>query len=535
MKQGLSIKLGQQLKMTPQLQQAIKLLQLSALELEQEIQQSLDSNPMLESEDEYNDPSDSDDSSLDADNGAEPDAMDLFDEGQISADTDDFQNLADDSMPIQGDDQEMVSVSTADDALDGIHESEVSDQLHEPLSDDIPVDSNWDDVYPQSPASSTPDSDFDPNANRSVEETLESHLIWQLNLTPMAASDREIAMAIIDAINEDGMLDTTLEDICATLARNTDPSDPPPTLEEVQEILKRVQQFDPVGVAARDIRECLMLQLQALSPDTPWLAEAKILVDQHLDLLGSKDFTALVRQTQLSEHELSHVVALIRTLQPRPGASLLTQSADYEIPDVLVRKENGRWLVELNPETLPRIRINSTYANLIKEVAAGPDKEYLKDNLQEAKWLLKSLQTRHDTLLKVATKIVEVQRDFLEYGPEAMKPLILADIAEQVDLHESTISRVTNRKYLSTPQGLFELKYFFSSHVGTASGGEVSSTAIRAIIRKVTADENPRKPLSDNKIAAILAEQNINVARRTVAKYRESMSIPPSNERKQLV
>ena len=319
------------------------------------------------------------------------------------------------------------------------------------------------------------------------------------------------------------------------MANNGDPSEAPPTLDEVIEILKRIQQFDPIGVAARDIRECLLLQLDGLSPETPWLAQARSLVDLHLDLLGTKDFAALVRRTGLTEHELSQVVALIRTLQPRPGAALLAEQSDYEIPDVLVRKENGRWLVELNPETLPRVRINTTYANLIKEVGAGPDKDYLKDNLQEAKWLLKSLQTRHDTLLKVATKIVEVQRDFLENGAEAMKPLILADIAEQVDLHESTISRVTNRKYLATPQGLYELKYFFSSHLGTASGGEISSTAIRAIIRKVTAEENPRKPLSDNKIAAILAEQNINVARRTVAKYRESMSSPPSNERKQLV
>jgi RNA polymerase sigma-54 factor len=226
---------------------------------------------------------------------------------------------------------------------------------------------------------------------------------------------------------------------------------------------------------------------------------------------------------------------LIRTLQPRPGTALLEENGDYEIPDVLVRKHKGAWLVELNPETLPKVRINNAYAGLIKSIPSGPDKDYLRDNLQEAKWFLKSLQTRHDTLLKVASKIVEVQKEFLEHGPEAMKPLILADIAEQVDLHESTISRVTNRKYLATPKGLFELKYFFSSHVGTSTGGEVSSTAIRALIRKVTTEENPRKPLSDSKIAAILAKQDINVARRTVAKYRESLSIPPSNERKQLV
>jgi RNA polymerase sigma-54 factor len=537
-KQSLSIKLGQQLKMTPQLQQAIRLLQLSALELEQEIQSSIDSNPMLESEDDFGEAGDPD--SNDLSDPAQEQAGDYDDSTDFPiSDQDNYSDNAqgDPEQQLMAQDQaeEMISVSDNDVSIDGVSESEVSDQLHEPLAEDIPVDSNWDDIYPQSPASGTADADFDPNANRSAEETLESHLLWQLNLTPMAPSDRAIAAAIIDAINEDGMLGTTIDDICTTLANNVDPSEVPPSADEVLEILKRVQQFDPIGVAARDIRECLLLQLDGLSEDTPWLIEARGLVDLHLELLGSKDFAALVRQTGLSEHELSQVVALIRTLQPRPGATLLAEQSDYEIPDVLVRKESGRWLVELNPETLPRVRLNATYANLIKDVGAGPDKDYLKDNLQEAKWFLKSLQTRHDTLLKVATKIVEVQRDFLEYGAEAMKPLILADIAEQVDLHESTISRVTNRKYLATPQGLYELKYFFSSHVGTASGGEVSSTAIRAIIRKVTAEENPRKPLSDNKIAAILAEQNINVARRTVAKYRESLSIPPSNERKQLV
>ena len=540
MKQSLSIKLGQQLKMTPQLQQAIRLLQLSALELEQEIQSSIDSNPMLESEDDFGEASDTDsgelsDSALKQEQPADyDDSVDFLPSDQDSY-GDNNQDRTEDQALAPDQAEEMISVDDNDVSIDGVGESEVSDQLHEPLADDIPVDSNWDDIYPQSPGSGTAETDFDPNANRGIEETLESHLLWQLNLTPMAASDRVIAAAIIDAIDEDGMLGTTVDDICETLANNVDPSDVPPSVDEVLEILRRIQQFDPIGVAARDIRECLLLQLDGLSVETPWLDQARSLVDLHLDLLGSKDFTALVRQTGLTEHELSQVVALIRTLQPRPGAALLAEQSDYEIPDVLVRKENNRWLVELNPETLPKVRLNTTYANLIKEVGAGPDKDYLKDNLQEAKWFLKSLQTRHDTLLKVATKIVEVQRDFLEYGAEAMKPLILADIAEQVDLHESTISRVTNRKYLATPQGLYEMKYFFSSHVGTASGGEVSSTAIRAIIRKVTAEENPRKPLSDNKIAAILAEQNITVARRTVAKYRESMSIPPSNERKQLV
>ena len=542
MKQSLSLKLGQQLKMTPQLQQAIRLLQLSALELEQEIQDNLDANPLLEVEDEFNS-SDEGESST-----ASEAATDIADAqlGEASADdhsespviVDDYPNDFDDDRPDNPPSdygEAMIAAEFPDLAIDGPSEADVSDQLQAPLTDEIPVDSNWDDVYPQAPSGATGENDYDVGSNDSADETLESHLLWQLNLTPMAPSDRVIAMAIIDEITDDGLLGTTLDEICETLARSHEGDEPPPVLEEVEEILRRVQQFDPIGVGARDLQECLLLQLEQLDETTPWLKEAKDLVTAHLHVLGNKDFVTLVRQTHLSESQLSQVVALIRTLQPRPGAALFEETADYEVPDVLVRKDQGRWLVELNPETLPKVRINNTYASLIKSVPTGPDKDYLRDNLQEAKWFLKSLQTRHDTLLKVATKIVEVQQGFLEHGPMAMKPLILADIAEQVDLHESTVSRVTNRKYLATPQGLFELKYFFSSHVGTSTGGEVSSTAIRALIRQVTANENPRKPLSDSKIAAILAEQNINVARRTVAKYRESLSIPPSNERKQLV
>ena len=351
----------------------------------------------------------------------------------------------------------------------------------------------------------------------------------------MAASDRAIASMIIDSIDDNGMLTASLEDICASLIDPARESDEQPTLEDVETVLHKIQQFDPVGVGARDLRECLLLQLAQLDAQTPWLDEATTLVSEHLDLLAQKDFTTLVRQSRLSESELSQVVALIRTLQPRPGAAISESQSDFVIPDVVVRKHAGRWQTELNPATLPKVRINSVYAGWINKAAQSSDREFMRNNLQEARWFIKSLQTRHDTLLRVASQIVEVQQDFFEDGPEAMKPLILADIAQQVDLHESTISRVTNRKYLVSPRGLFELKYFFSSHVGTQSGGEISSTAIRALIQKLTADENPRKPLSDNKIAALLKEQNINVARRTVAKYRESLSIPPSNERKQLV
>ena len=495
MKQTLALKLGQQLTMTPQLQQAIRLLQLSALDLQQEISEALETNPLLELAE------------------GEP--------GEIPADGADAQA------------QEEPSAAVSSESM---VESEVDTQLEQPMSDDLPVDSKWEDVYPTTSSLPGPDSDFDPLANKSEAETLADHLIWQLNLTPMAPSDQVIAMAIIDALDGNGFLTTTTEDICQSV--NTQlglDEDDRVTLAEVEEVLARVQEFDPLGVAARDIQECLTLQLDAMPANTPWVNEARMLITEHLDLLGSKDFTNLRRRTKLSDEVLADCMHLIRTLNPRPGSSVSSEPADYIVPDVIVRKSEGRWVVELNQESTPQVRINPIYESLAKDTPRSEDKTYLRDNLNEARWFLKSLQTRNDTLLRVASKIVEVQRGFLEYGPEAMKPLILADIAEAVDLHESTISRVTTRKYMSTPRGVYELKFFFSSHVGTSTGGEVSSTAIRALIQKLTAEENPKKPLSDNKIAAILKEQNINVARRTVAKYRESLSIPPSNERKQLV
>jgi RNA polymerase sigma-54 factor len=460
---------------------------------------ALDSNPMLEAEDDYQ--------------------------------NDDIENdLAENDYETPIDD----GVEAIDDFAEDT-EAEVSEQFEEPLSDAMPSDSSWDDIYPQQGNSGGADNDFDPNANNSAAEGLTEHLQWQLNLTPMAPSDQAIASIIIDSIDDNGMLSTSIDEICASLVDPNLAAAEQVTTEDVELVLQKIQQFDPVGVGARDVRECLLLQLAQLDADTPWLPEAKDLISNHLDLLAQKDFTTLVRHTHLPESDLSQVVALIRTLQPRPGAAISEAQSDFVLPDVVVRKHNGLWRVELNPATLPKVRVNSVYAGWVNKAVESADREFMRNNLQEARWFLKSLQTRHDTLLKVATQIVEVQQGFFEHGPEAMKPLILADIAQQVDLHESTISRVTNRKYLVSPRGLFELKYFFSSHVGTQSGGEISSTAIRALIQKLTADENPRKPLSDNKIAALLKEKNINVARRTVAKYRESLSIPPSNERKQLV
>ncbi len=501
MKQTLSLKLGQQLTMTPQLQQAIRLLQLSTLELTQEIQQALESNPLLELDEE--------EPAEDGNEIEEPEAA---------------QTRSDDEAEIDG---------TLETGPEPGEESAIPEEL--------PVDTSWDDIYEPAAtvtSSSSDDADWNPDDVNTAGETLQEHLHWQLNLTPMTDRDRMMATAIIDAVDPDGMLTVSMESLLSALNVDEPADSDPESLVEMDElvaVLKRLQQFDPVGVCARDLAECLKLQLDVLDADTPWRAEALLLVTEHLDLLAARDFNTLKRRTRLDEPELACVVALIQSLNPRPGSSIGGQAPEYIVPDVIVYKDSGRWHVELNPEATPKLRINQLYAGMVRRADSSPDNVYLKDHLQEARWFLKSLQSRHETLLKVATRIVEHQRGFLEYGEEAMKPLVLAEIAEAVEMHESTISRVTSRKYMHTPRGIFELKYFFSSHVSTANGGEVSSTAIRALIRKLTADENPRKPLSDNKIAAILAQQNIKVARRTVAKYRESMAIPPSNERKRLV
>ena len=504
MKQSLQLKIGQSLTMTPQLQQAIRLLQLSTMELQQEIQQTLESNPLLELEEE-------------------------FEESPVDADVE--TTLAEeltDSLELTG--------------LEDAPSAEMTGELNEfediagvtdydgDIPDDIPVDSTWDDLPAANTSPGAGESTIDFEARNSADTTLTDHLLWQLNLTPMSDRDQVIALAIIDAIHPDGLLMMSLEDICSGFDPLLDIE-----LDEVEAVLHRLQHFDPLGVAARDLADCLAIQLRALPENLAWRKEALALVTEHLDILGAKDFANLRRKTRLGDAELSQVVSLIQSLNPRPGSSIGGGAAAYVVPDVQVRKVAGVWQVTLNGESIPKVRINQAYAGMIKRADSSSDNQYLRDNLQEARWFLKSLLSRNDTLLKVATQIVEHQRAFLDYGEEAMKPLVLHDIAEAVEMHESTISRVTTNKYMHTPRGIFELKYFFSSHVSTGSGGEVSSTAIRALIKKLTADENPKKPLSDSKIAAILNDQNIKVARRTVAKYRESLAIPPSNERKRLV
>lgn len=484
MKQSLQLRLGQHLTMTPQLQQAIRLLQLSTLDLRQEIQQALDSNLMLELEE----------------------AQDEQDE------------------------QEAEDAPLAEKAKDEAEELELQPT---DIPDELPVDSNWEDTFestgPATNSSSQPADDRQFETGDTTEEGLREGLLWQLGMVPISERDQTIGETLIDDINDDGFLATTLEELHQSL-----PAEMEIELDEIEAVLHTIQNFDPPGIAARDLRESLLLQLRTLDEETPWINEARLLLEDCFDLLVNHDYNQLKRRLKLDEETLRNTLGLIQSLNPRPGSQISNSTPEYITPDVYVKRTNGSWRVELNPEASPRLRINNHYASLIKQVNNSGDSTYMKNHLQEARWFIKSLQSRNETLLKVSRCIVERQRGFLEHGDVAMKALVLHDIAQEVEMHESTISRVTTRKYLHTPRGIFELKYFFSSHVGTAAGGECSSTAIRAFIKNIIAEENTAKPLSDSKMALVLSEQGINVARRTVAKYREAMNIPPSNERKRL-
>ncbi len=486
--------------MTPQLQQAIRLLQLSTLDLKQEIQDALDSNLMLETEEDVR-------------------------QRETEAGTETR------SEQTEGASDTALSESR--------NEQEVNIEA-EAMPDELPVDTAWEDLYdiPVTPtaASSRGEDSIDYLSQQSGDETLQAHLEWQANLGHFSKQDLAIATAIIDAINEDGYFTAELEDIVEAInGTDQEPAEGAAIdVEEVEAVLHRIQSFDPPGVAARDLRECLSLQLRQLPEDTPERANALRLVEDHFDLLAAQDEAQIRRRLKIDQGELQRTNALIRSLNPRPGTSVASKPPSYIEPDVFVFRRNGQWRVELNPDTAPRLRVNSEYAGLIRRADNSTDNTTLKNHLQEARWFIKSLQSRNDTLLRVASKIVEFQLEYFEHGEEAMKPLVLRDIAEALEMHESTISRVTTQKYMHTPRGTLEFKYFFSSHVSTTSGGEASATAIRAVIKKLIAAEKPNKPLSDNKIATILGEQGIKVARRTVAKYRESMAIPPSNERKRL-
>jgi len=496
MKQSLQLRIGQSLTMTPQLQQAIKLLQLSSLELQAEIQETLDANPLLEQDDNL---------------------------GEIAVK---------DREPAKTSDTDGEEVSEVKSSADRVTENR-ADQT---LPDDLEVDSHWSDIYDNIPSSPTQTSDMRDD-NRDLFENqapaldaLNEYLLWQLNCAHLTELDYEIGLAIIDSTDESGYLTQSIEDIHTGLL----PQSAELELDEVEAVLHLVQRFDPIGVAARSPAECMFIQLDQFNPDTPHLAKALVLVEKYLEHLANNDVALLKRRLQASDSELAEIIKLIQTTNPHPGHSISENHAEYIIPDVYVTRHSDKWRVSINPDNTPQLRVNSQYADLIKRRDNSEQNTYLKDHLQEARWFIKSLQSRNETLLRVANAIVEQQHAFLEYGEEAMQPMVLRDIAELLELHESTISRVTTHKYMHTPRGILEFKYFFSSHVSTSDGGECSSTAIRAIIKKFVAAEKPEKPLSDNKIALLLGDQGINVARRTVAKYREAMYIPPSNERKRL-
>ncbi|CEG58013.1 RNA polymerase factor sigma-54 [Legionella fallonii] len=459
MKQSLQLSIGQHLTLTPQLQQAIRLLQLSTIDLQQEIQQIVESNPMLE------------------------------------------------ATPVE--------------------EKEES-RLNSPPDADEFADFQWSQLYNLNKRNNFEDNDYNFDNLHCTTTNLQDHLRWQLALSPMSDIDRVIATAIIDAINDDGFLTIPVSDLHSSLSSDDFPLD----IEEIEAVRHRLQHFDPVGCASLSLTETLLVQLEQPQLDIKRLALVKKIITEDIDLLGQHNYRQLMKNHQINEKTVNETLQIIQALNPKPGNLIHQDITEYIIPDVTVKKVENQWKVYLNQSVLPQLSINSQYAALIQRANNSVDNQFLKNNLQEARWFLKSIQSRQETLLKVATCIVDYQQGFLESGEEAMKPLVLNDIASALDMHESTISRVTTQKFIHTPRGVFELKYFFSSHVNTDTGGECSSTAIRAVIKKLISAENRKKPLSDSKIAELIAEQGIKVARRTVAKYREAMGIAPSNERK---
>jgi RNA polymerase sigma-54 factor len=479
MKHNLQLKLSQQLTLTPQLQQSIRLLQLSTLELNQELEQILQENPLLEREEDEGHFS-----------------SELPSEAPVS-DTSASQNVAE-STEYQGD----------------------SDSRQEEI--------DWNDYS----VKSTDDDDESGPQTPAGGPSLRVHLLSQLSLLSLSERDRALVAALIDALNDDGYLTYPLEEIAETLGQHSDlfPDLEP---EELNIALKHLQHLDPTGVGARNLGECLRLQLDVLAPDTPGLESAKNLVTHHLDLLANRDVGKLKKSLHIDDAELRTARSLILSLNPRPGAIFSTQDTHYVVPDIMIRKVRGLWLASLNPDAMPKLRINRVYADILSRNRENTSGQ-LASQLQEAKWLIKNVQQRFDTILRVSQAIVDRQRHFFEHGEVAMRPLVLREIAEAVGMHESTISRVTTQKYMMTPRGLYELKYFFGSHVATETGGTASSTAIRALIKQLIGAENVRKPLADGQIAELLGQQGIVVARRTVAKYRESLQIPPANLRKSL-
>jgi RNA polymerase sigma-54 factor len=480
MKHSLQLKLSQHLTLTPQLQQSIRLLQLSTVELNQELERYLAENPLLERAD-----------------------LGPPDEAAVA-------------IAPNGSAGETGTVTQAQEARD------------EPPT--FADEHGFGDEHGGTGSSRPTDDEREDFTQYAAHEpSLQDHLTQQISLTGLTDRDKRIAEFVIGHLDEDGYLPSDLEELRQSAI--TAMSDV--EIEELQIALRHVQNLEPTGVGARDVAECLELQLKAMPDGTPHREHAIELVAKHLDVLAARDFNRLKRLLGVSEDELRDVRALILTLDPKPGRAFGSGDVRYVIPDVVVRKSNGRWISALNRDAMPRLRINKMYADILQASRENGGK-HLSGQLQEARWLIKNVQQRFDTILRVTQAIVDRQKNFFEHGEVAMRPLVLREIAEAVGLHESTISRVTTQKYMLTPRGIFELKYFFGSHVSTDTGGACSATAIRALIKQLVAAEDGRKPLSDHRISDILAQQGIQVARRTVAKYREAMHIQPANLRKSI-
>lgn len=489
MKQSLQLRLSQHLALTPQLQQSIRLLQLSTLELNQELEKFIEENPLLERDEPDNPP-------------------ELYRAPALNGDT-----------PNGAERTEAAGEAGAN----GEREAAASEPEAERETNTS--DSDWlaQEATSFGSASREDDDNGDFGQGEAMPTDLRAHLRWQLGFTKLSERDHCLVSMLIESIDDDGYLSQSFDDLAGMF-----PEDFALEPEEVAIALRHLQSFEPTGVGARSIAECLCLQLAALEPDAPGLAVATTIARDHLDVLAARDFGKLKKLARCDDDELRAGHALIKSLNPRPGAAYAASDTRYVVPDVVVRKTKNVWTASLNQDAIPRLRINRMYADILQSKRGGA----MTGQLQEARWLIKNVQQRFDTILRVSQAIIDRQRHFFEHGDVAMRPLVLREIADVLGLHESTVSRVTTQKYMLTPRGIFELKYFFGSHVATEAGGACSATAIRALIRQLVGAENAVKPLSDSKISQILGQQGIVVARRTIAKYRESLHIPPVNLRK---
>ena len=483
MKQSLQLKFSQNLALTPQLQQSIRLLQLSSQELNQELETILQENPLLERTDKNDDGSEN---------------TEFFSPNHQTLET---------SVP-----KETAESSPQDYPQDLTGDEHFGVSSHQ----------RWEE-------NNHNDDDGDYTFQEAEAPTLREHLISQLHLMQLSERDQTLSQYLVDAINEDGYLEQSLEELSELL-----PEELEIDLLELQTALKHIQHLDPIGVGARNLSECLTLQLHTLTEDTPNRNIAITVAEHHLPALASRDYAKLKKVLHCNDETLKSVQHILKTLNPRPGATFSKIASGHYIQhEVIVKKIRGVWIASLNDDVVPKLRINEMYANILKR-NRGSSSQYLSSQIQEAKWMIKNIQQRFSTILRVSQAIVDQQINFFEHGDIAMRPLVLREIADELDLHESTISRVTTRKYMLTPRGVYELKYFFGSHVATEAGGACSATAIRALIKQMIAEENPKKPLSDNQLTEVLSKQGIVVARRTIAKYRESLNIPAANQRKSL-